>query len=64
MKIHFLLILSVFALFVGGCASDSLRADEDYEEPHSGFPAAGPDPTSHIPGPPSSNPLYNRTGRY
>jgi hypothetical protein len=51
MKIHFLLIASVLALLVGGCANDSMITDEEYDAAHSGPAPGSPDPMSHIPAP-------------
>jgi hypothetical protein len=64
MKIHFLLVASVLALLVGGCANDSMMTDEEYDEAHSGPAPGSPDPTGHLPPPPSTNPLERGPSRY
>lgn len=49
MKILFVIIVSVVALWLGGCATDlPLVSDEDYNSTH-GPAAPGPDPMAHIP---------------
>jgi hypothetical protein len=56
MKILFVLIVSVVALWLGGCATDlPLVSDEDYNASHPAAPNA-PDPMSHIPQQPSNIP--------
>ena len=49
MKIHFVLIASVFALFIGGCANDSMMTDEEYNAAHSGPAPGSPEPMGPVP---------------
>jgi PBP1b-binding outer membrane lipoprotein LpoB len=62
MKIHFLLVASILALFVSGCANDSMMTDEEYDAAHSGPAPGSPDPMAHIQAPQNS-PLGG-TSRY
>ena len=56
MKILFVLIVSMVALWLGGCATDlPLVSDEDYNASH-GPAGPAPDPMAHIPQQPSNIP--------
>jgi hypothetical protein len=47
MKILFVLFVSVFAFFLGGCAEQPLMSDEEYNAHHGPAPYS-PDPMAHI----------------
>jgi hypothetical protein len=50
MKTPFLIIVSVFALLLGGCAEQPLMSDEEYNARHGPAPFS-PDPMNKIPQP-------------
>ena len=60
MKLIFTLALIWGALFLGGCADQSLTTDEEYANSRGPAPH-GPDPSAYLPQNPSSN---NSSGRY
>jgi len=64
MKIHFLLIASILALLIGGCASDSSMTDEEHSAASSRPAPGSPDPMSHMATPPGEYPLSGGSPRY
>jgi hypothetical protein len=59
MKILFLLIASLSALFLSGCAEQPLMSDEDYYNLRGPAPYS-PDPTSVLPQPSQQTSRYGR----